>query len=60
MQSADGLTHFRWHERAGPEPKHPALHDLIVFPSEAIYKKVRSKHSTSQRRLGMANSLGLL
>lgn len=40
VQSADGLTHFRWHERIGAEPQQPAQHDVIVFPGEAVYKKV--------------------
>ena len=43
VQSADGLTHFRWHERVGVEPKHPAQHDFIVFPGEAEFKKVSIK-----------------
>lgn len=47
-QSTDGLTHFRWHERVGVEPNHPAQHDFIVFPSEAEYKKVSIKQMRRQ------------
>ena len=61
VQSAvDGLTHFRWHERTGPEPRYPALHDFIVFPGEAVYKKVRLKQLVGKPCLSMADNWQML
>lgn len=44
MQTEDGLMHLMWHERTETSTKADPEDDIIVFPEEAKFEKVRALH----------------